>query len=146
MSVGRSFFIYFMFGGHVLLSVSCDFKAKNIFTRGHKICMKDVSMVYCFLNRLVIVLQTTLGGLLHHPDHTFIFLSENSEVLLHLNVHLTFQNCLQRIHGSSGWCGCLELQYLPLKINTNRLKNVEGGRAETKILVDFPSYILFIQA
>lgn len=105
----------------------------------------DMNMVYCFLNRAVIVLQATLGELLHHPDHTFIFFSENSEVLLHLNVHLTFLNCLERIHGSPGWCGCLELQYLPLKINTDRLQNLEGGRAERKIFVDFPTYILFIR-
>lgn len=88
--------------------------------------------------------STTLGGLLHHPHHTFFF-SENSEALLHLNVHLTSQNCLERIHGSPGWCGCLELRYVPLKINTDRLKNLEGGRAEIKILVDFPAYILFIR-
>lgn len=40
MSLGRSFFIYFIFRGHVLLSASHDFKAKILFAGGHEICMR----------------------------------------------------------------------------------------------------------
>lgn len=74
----------FIFEGHVLLPVPCDFIAKASFRNriSNKHERSEHGLVFSNSSNEKHYLQTTLGKLLNHSGHIFI-ISESSEVSLH---------------------------------------------------------------